>query len=107
MMATVLANVTLVAAIYNCMTRRRVCDHFKTRCGRPLVFHCAAVVTALVLNVVQASTGSQSAKQQQPLSSAVLGAKVSFPLHGEIRACSRRKTRPPGFVQNAYPFVTL
>ena len=104
MMATVLATaVALVAAIYNCMTRRRVCNHLKTGCG-PLVFHCAAVVTALVLNVVQASTGSQSAKQQQqqPLSSAVLGAKVSFPLHGEIRACSRRKTRPPGFVQNAY-----
>jgi hypothetical protein len=66
-LATVVA---LFAAIYNCLPRRRVCNHFKTRCGH-LAFHCAAMVTAL--GAVQASAGSQSAAQQQPL-----GAKASL-----------------------------
>jgi hypothetical protein len=77
------------------MTRRRVCNHLKTRCG-PLAFHCAAVVTALLLNVVQASTGSQSAKQQQPLSSAVLGAKVSFPWTVKLVLALAERLVPPG-----------
>ena len=66
-LATVVA---LFAAIYNCLPRRRVCNHFKTRCGH-LAFHCAAMVTAL--GAVQASAGSQSAAQLQPL-----GAKASL-----------------------------
>ena len=66
-LATVVA---FFAAIYNYIPRRRMYNHSKTRCG-PLAFHCAAVVTAL--GAVQASAGSQSAPQQQPL-----GAKVSL-----------------------------
>ena len=66
-LATVVA---FFAAIYNYIPRRRMYNHSKTRCG-PLAFHCAAVVTAL--GAVQASAGSQSATQQQPL-----GAKVSL-----------------------------